>query len=747
MGYYSNKQIASVVEPSEIVLANNPNFVVFSSKTNTANDKRSRVEIEIKETSFTPDFSSPKLDSETIEILAKGLLSIEIQETASGIVHVFQGTYYPDKTDDKTFYVAREGEKLQTSADALTKEQALSATTYNLKTCLMKTAFLKNNFEITVLGLQPEADTIVPGHRIELVSKGSGSQYDLSISHGQMFSSDIKAVHIATVNVEGFTDNMIQYDVIGFSYKSSVTGGYVTRPSAAVFANDPSAVNGQIIVYRPQETGLSWDECNKKTLASLAGYMSESLEIKQFFEVTLDTEKRCVRLSYVEGVNKNSAYAFMLSPNLGSFISLSGENSVFITSSVESSVSSDTIDYGTGAYRLDLDVYTDHEVFPGNEDTLPYLGNYLTTLSKSYFGQPLWFDLSTLLSKKITYSSAFLSELESDGNASAVSLWSNADTMTDYRFVAKRTDGMIYEPFYYSSPLYVMNGYNSTLNPINMEMNEAGDSYILDFTQDFYSEGFTKTKPLTTNSGRTHIKGQKQYFTFIHKYRRTALPSGGDNPFPSIGLHYKLYTQSGALIQTHTERGLDASKFYRVNTALLQLDQFLPIYNGKTVGRIEVYLCRWHKSRSLNIDEPEVIISTPLSFRILPEVLNEVNDFAFLNQLGGWDTMNFGGNLSFEFKSTSGTIYKTLEPNFTLQSEIESVATKSVQEQKTVQTSPITKEDVEWLRQMSASPAVYELSTKRYIIIDDMSLKYNTTDDLYQVEMKYHYTDTFNAKI
>ena len=225
------------------------------------------------------------------------------------------------------------------------------------------------------------------------------------------------------------------------------------------------------------------------------------------------------------------------------------------------------------------------------------------------------------------------------------------------------------------------------------------------------------------------------------------IPVGGDNPLPFIGLHYKLYTQSGALIRTHTERGQPESSFSKVNTALLQLDQFLPMYNGKTVGRIDVTLCRWHKSKSLGIDEPEVIISMPLSFRILPEVFNEVNDFVFLNQLGGWDTMNFGGGFSSEFKSASTTIYKTLQPDFTLQSEIESVAMKSVQEQKIVQTSPITKENVEWLRQMSASPTVYELSTKRYILIDDMSLKYNSTDELYQVEMKYHYTDTFNTKI
>lgn len=410
--------------------------------------------------------------------------------------------------------------------------------------------------------------------------------------------------------------------------------------------------------------------------------------------------------------------------------------------------STDTIDYGTGGYQIELDVYTDHAIFSGENDETIHLGNYLTTLSKSYFGKALWFDLSTLLSKKVSYSSAFLSELELDATDTGFKLWSNADTMTDYRFIAKRTDGKINQPFYYSSPLYVVNGYDYTLNPMELAKNEDGSSYVFDSSQNFKTNIFTRVKPLTTLFNRTHIKGQKQYFNYIHKYKGATLEvSSNDNQFVIIGLHYKFYTQSGTFIKKYTSEGQKASDFNKVNTTLLQLDQFLPAIDNKAVGRIDVYLCRWSKSQYPSIDEPEVIISKPMSFRILPEVLNEVNDFAFLNRLGGWDTMNFGGNFSSEFKTAGSTIYRTLQPGFNLQSEIEKVVIKTAEEKKTVQTAPITMETVEWLREISVSPAVFELSTKRYVIIDDMSLRYNSTDDLYQVEMKYHYTDTFNTQI
>ncbi|PXV69198.1 hypothetical protein CLV62_101467 [Dysgonomonas alginatilytica] len=718
MGYYSNKEIASVVEPDGITLANNPNFVVFSSKGNKDSDRKMRATIQILQ--VYP------------ESVAQNHFKFEIKEKQSGDTHDFKGTYDKNKISSNTFFVPLQATVLGNVV--LSQSEANQITLQNIKECLLKNSFFRNNFDISIPAEKNDDDDISINGRLEILSKGAGIQYDFEfLSNGTSLEVTQSALLFYNQHVLSFVDNIHNSeDIVSSAYWLTIK---VTEGSNVVYnrkwngTTDPSKENQDTYLLVPESNAGNNDESFRKSIRNVAKVLNLDSELLNYVDVVLDDYSCTIK-------DKFSSDRYIVEIEAPQF---SIQNLEILSSS------SDTIDYGTGNYQIELEVYTDHQIFPGNDDSLNYLGNYLTTLSKSYFGKPLWFDLSTLLSKKVTYSAAFLSEPELDPQDEKYRLWSDAQTITDYRFIAKRTDGKINQPFYYSSPLYVLNGYDYTLNPSGLEKDDAGDSYILDFSQDFYAPPFTKVKPLTTRFNRTHIKGQKQYFNFIYHFRWLALRIGGaaDPLVPSIGLHYKLYTQSGAFIGEYTCQGQEESEFSKVNTALLRLDEFLPMHNGKTVGRIDVYLCRWHKSTYPGKDEPEVIISTPLSFRILPEDINEINDFVFLNRLGGWDTMNFGGGFSSEFKTAGSTIYKTLQSGFTLQSEIESVAMKSVQEQKIVQTSPVTTDVVEWLREMSASPAVYELKTKRYIIVDDMSLKYNSTDDLYQVEMKYHYTDTF----
>ena len=725
MGYYCRRDVASIVEPSEIALANNPNFVVFSSQEST----------EPKQHSIT-----------SLKVVSVGArkanLSIEITEKQSGDVHIFRSTYDPKQVNNKTFLIVSNSTQLTGDDSGFLDGIPLVLTAQNVKNCLMKNSFLRNNFEITmdIAQILTEAETfdkyLYEDNSITIKSKGYGPQYDFSVAVKYDAITAVESDYSISLKNLDYSDldaSTLQLNLNGHSLRVAIDAYFY----GDLEKNDENYFK----VVFPTE-GRSEDEARLETLKNLKACMFREKMAYTNLSIYLNVEELRIDCSYAD---RNPAC--VLDDIISSTILVEKGNTIdyvkISTSKIAETTATDTIDYGTGCYQIELDVYTDHQVFPGTDDGLR-MGSYMTTLSKSYFGKTLWFDLSTLLSKKVTYSSAFLTELELDEKDKNFRLWSNANTMTDYRFIARRTDGAIHQPFYYSSPLYVLNGYNYTLNPMNLEKDEDGNSYMLDFSQKFFSDKFIKVKPLTTNFSRTHIKGQRQYFNYIHKYHWTTIRvAGADNLAPSIALHYKLYTQSGALIGKYTEKGQEENNFGKVNTALLQLDRFLPMYKNKTVGRIDVYLCTWHRSEYLGIDEPEVIISTPITFRILPEVLNNVNDFAFLNQLGGWDTMNFGGSSSSEFKTASTTIYKTLQPGFTLQSEIESIATQTTHEQKVAQTSPLTKETVQWLQQMSASPAVYELSTKRYILIDDMSLKYNSTDDLYQVEMKYHYADVF----
>lgn len=724
MAYYSNKEIASVVEPNSITLANNPNFVVFSSKGDKDRDQKMRAVIEILQV-------YPSTGSESA---VQTHFKFEIKTKQSNTLYSFKGTYDKSKISNNTFFVPLRGTVVGNTV--LSQSGANKITLQNIRECLLKNSFFRNNFDVSILATYNGEGDITISKGLEIISKEAGIQYDFEFIHNGISlgvsQSEFLFYNQHVINFFNIKDSE---DIISRTHWLNIK---VVEDSNVIYNRkwnatlDPLKENNDTFLLVPSLDLETYDESFRESMKSVVKVLSLDSNLLKYVDIILDDYICIVK-------EKFSSVRYVIEIEGPQFII----NDLKILSS-----SSDTIDYGTGDYQIELDVYTDHEVLPGSKDSLNYMGKYLTTLSKSYFGKPLWFDLSTLLSKKVNYSPTFLSELELEPEDEKFPLWSNAETMTNYRFIAKRTDGKINQPFYYSSPLYILNGYDYTLNPSTLGVDDAGNSYTIDFSQDFYMREFTKIKPLTNRFTRTHIKGQKQYFNFIHNYRWTTLRVGGaDNLVPSLGLRYKLYTQMGGFIGEYTSKGQEESNFSQVNTGLLQLDQYLPIYNGKTVGRIDVYLCRWHKSTFLDLNESEVIISTPLSFRILPEDINEVNDFAFLNRLGGWDTMNFAGGFSSEFKTAGSTIYKTLQPNPNLRTEIESVAMKSVQEQKVVQTSPITGDIVDWLREMSASRAVYELKTKRYIIVDDMTLKYNTTDDLYQVEMKYHYTDTYNTQI
>jgi hypothetical protein len=313
-----------------------------------------------------------------------------------------------------------------------------------------------------------------------------------------------------------------------------------------------------------------------------------------------------------------------------------------------------------------------------------------------------------LLRRKAGYSLAFLDATE----------WCDTGTICDYRFIAKRNDGVNSERFYCSGVMYALNGYDKFLNTAGM------DDYIFDVMNPF------TIKPLSNHLIATHTKGQKQYFNFILKDELHT----PDIPMTEslVGLLYRFYTQSGEYtgeIVTHEQ---NQRNFHVVNTIELGLDRQIESQEnatGKKVGKVVVSLC------CNEIETSEVII-----FNIVPEYSQVLNDFAFLNCLGGWESFNFGGTSAVEFKTKNDTVYKTLLPGFGLSDRLESVAQRSVEERLSVKTSPLNRCEMGRLSELSSTTVVYELRTRRAVIIDDLTLKYNSKDELFQAEMKYHYS-------
>lgn len=389
------------------------------------------------------------------------------------------------------------------------------------------------------------------------------------------------------------------------------------------------------------------------------------------------------------------------------FMSISGNPS--------GTVSSDTIDEGTESAQIALYMHSNTGIFLGEPEhpSTSNMGTPLIQISKSYGGIPLWFDISTTPKSKESYSNEFLNSTD----------WVDAGTVQDLRFIAKRIlhTKKRYEidSFYYSDVLYFLTGYTQ-----NLESNDLSD-YVYD------AQFKNVVKPLTKQPPLYHIKGQKQYFNFILQDADHSVDLR-NNEY-NLGIMYKLYSQSGKLLERVIAHEQNRRLFHIANTINLDLDGVMEGYN---VGYAEVCLCR-----------SGVEISYPLKFFVLPDCLYRVNDFAFLNSLGGWSSFNFSGKASTDFKASANTIHKAQTPYYNISDEIESVYNKEVVEQFVVHSMPVNSSLCNWLKELSSSVAVYELATKRYVIVDELNIKPNTQDDLFKLEMKYHYSDKYNGLI
>lgn len=388
--------------------------------------------------------------------------------------------------------------------------------------------------------------------------------------------------------------------------------------------------------------------------------------------------------------------------------------------------------------EINLDIYTGTGLLQGDADVKPgsKLGEYVTTFSKNYNGEALWFDINQVPRNNATYSDDFL---RTDG-------WCDAGTVTDLRIAARRYQQGNNQTFYISDPLFMLKGYARTLE----------DSDLSDYVYNPKQRDVIKL--LTNQPELMIVKGQAQYINFILAKNHLA-----ESDVDTISVVATMYSQSKRPINEEIINEVKISDLSIVNT--LRLDTDLLLNKNENVGYMEFFLRHSEKQ-----------ISYPLCFKVMPEYLAEVRDFAFLNRLGGWSAFSFGAKYENEFKTSPEVMYATLTPEHSLSTSIETVYRKDVSEQFVVQTNPVTREVADWLKEMSASPAIYELDKKagdklfrvadpenevlseaereyykkriaRYIIADELVIKHNTTDELYRVEMKYHYSDSYNAQL
>ena len=683
MGYYTKKIVKEDKEllPKTISLASNPNFVQFESYEKD-NEKFITVSLRIISPGYVadnPESGEPKMNYSAF------IIKERVGEEPP--VHTFKGRSVEDTDSDMEGY---------DNIFTLDSED-LSATASSLKDCLSANSFFSQKFNISI---SPKDNTV-----INLTSKGNGEEYTFELN-----GEDDYFPFFAEMTGDSTVINPSLPEKIDISIK-------VVNPNVLV---DQTSIKIEEVANQKTYSFVGTKEAKEvnsvtfflaendsiTTAENIKACLMKNSFLRSNFEITIPpirTGSEVGNGDTIRIVSKGTGirYAFR-------FVSPDKEDTRFIKVSGDPSntVNSDSISEDKSDCEIELDIYSDTDVFPGEQDDTK-LGTYITTISKAYFNKPLWFDVNAIAANRKTFSTDFMDKAG----------WCNAGTASDYRFVAKRFDGTNHETFYVSDVFYTINGYNR-----NLEKNDL-DAYV------YKADANNIVKPLTRQPELTHIEGQKQFFNFIYSDPNKDQIGSWGNKF---GIIYKLYSQSGNYLGEKKAHETIKMNLHIVNTIVLDIDSATMMYSN--VGLVEVFLCRDDKT-----------ISEPLKFRILPSCLYEVRDFAFLNSLGGWSSFNFGGTKQTDFKASGNTFFKTQTPAHNYRSDIESVSGKSIEEQFVVETIPIDSHTADWLKEISSSLAVYELSTERYVIIDELNVKHNTRDDLFTLQMKYHYSDSYNA--
>ena len=661
MGYIS-KDIAVITEPEQISLATNPNFVVFEAK--PADKQYFEVNIEVKDI----------LDLE--EFAKQSQIRIKEPKSTEESVCTISGTTDKDNVTDTVFYVSED----------------VTETTENIRNALLANEWVSTNFEIKIN--YQVIDNKILGNIINIKSKGAGDFYNISIETGkENYKRDITVKSLPLALKSGIQENdntayrsESQYLVSGTEGMARLelrfTTLHVTYIALALYNSSSTAVTTFLVLETDSnnlETGtkiLDIKIPNDFVRYEIKYYVSDPNNFKSDFTIeSFKLINEAYQLNWVHDKSENND-------------SLSGEKM---------------------SIEVELDIFEDTNRFLGTvEETNDsfYLGKPLLSVQKTYTGIPIWFELNALFSKKVGY------------NAPTEKLgWYDTATISDFRFVAKtKKDNNI--PFYYSDPLYVLNGYGYSLDPLHLE------PYIYNYKN-------SNDKPIKLLSNKlsgTYMKGQKEYINFIFSDEKR---EGRMRPEYKIGVAYKLYTFSGEYINTVHDHEISRKDLSMVNTCVIDLTETLGKKENTNTGKVEVVL-------TCNGAE----ISESLKLEILPECLHKLNTFTFLNKLGGWDSFNMDAEIETESKQTSNTYNKTITPGFGVGDSRETVYSTDIELTHSLETKPLDSETRVWLQELLASPVIFD-ADGNYVIIKSSKLPISSLMETFT--LKYQLSDKYNG--
>lgn len=365
----------------------------------------------------------------------------------------------------------------------------------------------------------------------------------------------------------------------------------------------------------------------------------------------------------------------------------------------ETSTNGDSISGEAATAQIDLDVYTDPGVDLGREvapTTRSMLGNYITTLSKTYTGGTLWFDLNAVFGDRLAHAVP-----------TGTPRYFATGTLRSFRVVAM-TKGINTRSFYVSDALYLLNG-------------RAPLSEMPDLSEYLYSDG-GNVRLLTNKPRTTYIRGQMEYLNFI-------LAEGSRFPTYTLAVRYDAYNTVGTLLGT--VYGLEIKADSTANTVLTcELDMSAVLDAFPNAGIICVCLSRDNEA-----------VSNEIEYEVRPECLHTLRQFSFLNRLGGWDAFNFDAAFTDEIKPVVETYNKTVTPGYQRGDSAETVYDVSLDNTFTVKGAPVSDAVAVWLKELAEARVVLD-GDRNYIVIDEFTLQVSDDNkNMQQPLIKYHLSE------
>lgn len=379
-------------------------------------------------------------------------------------------------------------------------------------------------------------------------------------------------------------------------------------------------------------------------------------------------------------------------------------NSAYLISWVNAtSNNNDSISGEANTAEIELDIYADPAVFYGADDrptTPAKIGSYVTTLSKTYSGSPLWFDVNALFSQYLNYNLP-----------PAVAGWFDAGTVKSFRFFAKVKSYNSFA-FYQSNALYILGGYSKLSDAIKLE----------DYAYNNDAIKLLSNKPRTV-----YVRGQKEYINFILKDAQRDSP----NPIDfAVSVVYRAYSTAGDYLGAKVAHQIPRLGLAMLNTCVLDIDAVLDDYPNAAVVRVAL-------SRN------GAIISNDAEYEVRPECLHDLQQFSFINRFGGWDAFNASSIATDEVKTESTVFNKTVTPGFKRGDSVETVYSVSVETPRSIDGAVVSDAVAEWLKELAASKVILD-NDGYYVILDEFDLKPSpTTKNLQTLKLKYHLSETF----